>query len=494
MSNVTGNVTGNDKMTLPKYVRARRESYHYQRDYPRKLRHLTSKKTFTYPLQLQVANTTVIEIQKATIKAEEAYQRQLLLISNSDPDVLSATDLEKAAADFLRKRGLVAGQYVKVARDSDISAKEEQEQRQLQPDGYDYADWAVPEFQDVVHKDQTGQPLTLQDRIVGEARQKLVNKAKAKPKTLGSLWDEYVHYRGIDPESRNGKKAFKYWNRWISLAGDTVISGATLQHINDGMDAYVLDREGQVSSQTLVRELGDVTACLRKASRKHRLGWQIELPEIKPTPVNARNPLEPQQQKELVKAILDPAGKIKPMYGVTLLLYLQAGMMVSEIKRLRPEDIALDADIPHLKIVNDTKTDDRKRIVPIVLGLELIRNNIEDTIKWLQGCTESAPSATLKKIMRRTIDSPQTSPHCLRHSFKINGQRAGVSLLTIASIAGWSDEQRKASRHLLNYGSTAISQSEIVQTLYQDSLKIHQHLIDIEYGFSSNVVSINRRS
>ena len=480
--------------SLPKYIRPRRGSYHYQRRYPTRLKHLIQQSLFTYPLQLQVANATVIEIQKATIKAEEAYQHQLLLISNSDPDALSATDLEKAAADFLRKRGLVAGQYVKVARDPDISAKEEQEQRQLQPDGYDYADWAVPEFEDVLYKDQTGQPLTLQDRIVGVARQKLVNKAKAKPKTLGSLWDEYVHYRGIDPESRNGKKALKYWNRWISLAGDTVISGATLQHINDGMDAYVLDREGQVSSQTLIRELGDVTACLRKASRKHRLGWQIELPEIKPTPVNARNPLEPQQQIELVRAILDPAGKIKPMYGVTLLLYLQAGMMVSEIKRLRPEDIALDADIPHLKIVNDTKTDDRKRIVPIVLGLELIRNNIEDTIKWLQGCTESAPSATLKKIMRRTIDSPQTSPHCLRHSFKINGQRAGVSLLTIASIAGWSDEQRKASRHLLNYGSTAISQSEIVQTLYQDSLKIHQHLIDIEYDSQSNVVSINRRS
>ena len=346
----------------------------------------------------------------------------------------------------------------------------------------------------MLHKDQTGQSLTLQDKIVVEARLKLVNKAKAKPKTLGSLWGEYIYYRGIDPESRNGKKAFKYWNRWISLAGDTVISGATLQHINDGMDAYVLAREGQVSSQTLIRELGDVTACLRKASRKHRFGWQIELPEIKSTPVNARNPLEPQQQIELVRAILDPAGKIKPMYGVTLLLYLQAGMMVSEIKRLRPEDIALDADIPHLKIVNDTKNDDRKRIVPIVLGLELIRSNIEDTIKWLQGCTESAPSATLKKIMRRTIDSPKTSPHCLRHSFKINGQRAGVSLLTIASIAGWSDEQRKASRHLLNYGSTAISQSEIVQTLYQDSLKIHQHLIDIEYGSQINVVSINSRS
>jgi hypothetical protein len=302
-------------ISLPKYIRPRRGSYHYQRRYPTRLKHLIQQSLFTYPLQLQVASASVIEIQKATIKAEEAYQRQLLLISNSDPDALSATDLEKAAADFLRKRGLVAGQYVKVAKDADISVKEEEQQRQLQADGHDYADWAVPEFEDVVHKDKTGQPLTLQDKIVAEARMKLVNKAKVKPNTLGSLWDEYVHYRGIDPESRNGKKAFKYWNRWISLAGDTVISKATLQHINDGMDANVLDREGQVSSQTLLRELGDVTACLRKASR-----------------------------------------------------------------------------------------------------------------------------------------------------------------------------------HLLNYGSTVMSQSEIVQTLYQDSLKIHQHLVDIEYDSQSNVVSINRRS
>ena len=260
-------------MVRQKYVFNKHGTYHYQRDYPTKLKHLAQKKTFTYPLQLKVTEASDLEIQKAAITAEEAYQRQLLLISNSDPDALSATDLEKAAADFLRKRGLAAGQYVKVVKDPDISVQEEQGQRQLQADEHDYADWAVPEFDDVLHKNQTGQPLTLQDKIVAEARMKLVNKAKAKPKTLGSLWDEYVHYRGIDPESRNGKKAFKYWNRWISLAGDTVISKATLQHINDGMDAYVLDREGQVSSQTLLRELGDVTACLRKASRKHPIGY-----------------------------------------------------------------------------------------------------------------------------------------------------------------------------------------------------------------------------
>lgn len=477
-----------------RYVFNKHGTYHYQRDYPTKLKHLIDKKTFTYPLQLKANEATDLEVQKAALEAEEAYQRRLRLISNSDPDAMSGTELDKAAAEFLRRRGLVAGQFLKVAKDIDVSAKEEETQTQLQAHEYNYADDAIPEFEDVIDKINRGLPLTAKDKTVGAAYMKLSNKVSAKPKTLGSLWGEYVKYRGIDLESRNGQKAIKYWSRWISLAGDAVISGNTLQHINEGMDAYVSAREGKVSSQTLKRELGDVTACLRRASRKHRFGWHIELPEIKKTPVQSRDPLEPQQQIELVRAILDPTSTIKPMYGVAMLLYLQGGMMVSEIQRLRPDDIGLDEVIPHLKIINDTKTEARKRIVPIVLGLDLIKENLAGTIEWLKGTTESAPSATLKKIMRRTIDSPRTSPHCLRHSFKINGQNAGVSLLTIASIAGWSDEQRKTSVHLLAYGSTGVSQSEAIRRLYEDSLKIHKHLLDIKFDEASNVIPIRKRT
>jgi hypothetical protein len=96
-------------MVRQKYVFNKHEMYHYQRDYPTKLKHLAQKKTFTYPLQLKVTEAFDLEIQKAAINAEEAYQRQLILISNSDPDALSATEVERAVTDFLRKRGLVAG-------------------------------------------------------------------------------------------------------------------------------------------------------------------------------------------------------------------------------------------------------------------------------------------------------------------------------------------------------------------------------------------------
>jgi integrase len=481
--------------TLPKYVRVRRESYHYQRRYPTKLRHLIQQELFTYPLQLRVDSASDVEIIRAAIAAGEAYDRQLMLITNSDPDALTGTDIHKAATDFLRKRGYAAGQFIRVATDPAIALKKEDETlKHTIVDKWTYADSAIPEFEEVLWKNQTGQQLTSKDKVVGEAYFMLANKAQSKPRTLGSMWGAYVADRGIDQSARAGKKSFKYWDRWISLAGDTVINANTLDHINSGLDAYVLERQGTVSSATLTRELSDVMACLRLANITHRFGWHLVLPRIKQTSSKVRHPLEPKDQIALVTTILMPNSTIKPKYACAMLLCLQGGMMTSEIGRLRPEDIALDADIPHLKIVNETKNQDRKRIVPIVLGRELIRDNIADTIKWLNRSTESTPSGTLKKIMRRVIDSPSTSAHCLRHSFKINGQAAGVSVLTIASIAGWADSDRKVSKHLLSYGAEGVSQSPIMQGLYHDSLLIHAHLLDIKFDEASNVIPLRKRT
>ena len=131
------------------------------------------------------------------------------------------------------------------------------------------------------------------------------------------------------------------------------------------------------------------------------------------------------------------------------------------------------------------------RFVPIVLGLDMIKAHLSETIAWLVRTTESGPSATLKKIMRRTIDSLNTSAHGLRHTLKINGQNAGVSVLNLASIAGWADPQPRMSKHLLNYGSTGISQSTMVIKLRDDSMIMHKQLIALEESLQadSNVLA-----
>ena len=486
---MTESMTGIRQMKLPKYIRLRSGTYHYQRDYPTRLRHLCHTKTYTRPLGLFANNATTKEIGKAAIEADEAYERQLKLITNSDPDAMSASDKDKAVIEFLRKRGLNKGQYLKVSRDSATAAKEATEQRQKQADEGNYADWAIPEFDDVMDKQARGIPMSLQDIIIGDAYISLINKQEAKPKSLGSLWPEYVEYKGYDMTSRVGKRYQEYWKRWLELAGDVIIGPLTLAHIHEGIDSYVSLREGKVKSSSIQRELATIVACLNRASKKHRFKWQIELKDIKKSPVKSRHPLEPHHQQELIKAALTQ--QIKPQHGCIILLGLQGGMMISEVRRLRPEDIALDAVVPHLKIVNETKNDDRKRIVPVVLGLELIRQYLGQTIEWLNKTTETGPSYAVKKAMRDTIDSPETSPHCLRHTLKINGQNAGVSVLTLASIAGWADPQRKVSKHLLNYGSTGISQDAMVIKLRDDSRLIHKELIELEASLKvgSNVLA-----
>ena len=479
-------------MRLPKYIRARAGTYHYQRDFPLALRRVCGRKTFTYPLKLHVNKATELQLAKQSIEAEEAFKRTMLLIQNSDPNALTLSELDKAATDFLRKKGLKPGQFVKVFKDTEITQLEEQAQEQMQLHESDYADIAIPEIESISDKLSSGKLMTAEDRVIKAAYTKLLDKDKARPLTLINLWNEYVEYRGIDKETRGGRKAFGYWNRWISLAGDTIIGPLTLQHINDGMDAYVAEREDKVKSQSLVRELSDVASCLRLASKRHRFGWFIELPLIKHSETNARRPLEPSEQITLVKEIFRPNGFIAPKYGVALLLCLQGGMMVSEIERIQPDDNGLQAELPHIKVANKTKRDARKRIVPVVLGLDMIKEHLDSTIQWLRETTESTPSATLKKIIRRATANPTALTHGLRHTFKINAQEAGVSVLSIASIAGWSDAERGVSKHLLRYGSEGISQSKIMRRLYDDSLQIHEHLIPLETPKATNVLALKK--
>jgi hypothetical protein len=73
-------------MTLPKYVRALKGGLYFQRDYPTRLRHLVSKKTYTRPLGLKVSNVNDVSVSKAVARAAEAYDLHLRLIENSDPE------------------------------------------------------------------------------------------------------------------------------------------------------------------------------------------------------------------------------------------------------------------------------------------------------------------------------------------------------------------------------------------------------------------------
>ena len=474
-------------MKLPKYIRNLSNKLYYQRDYPTKLRVYFPKKTFSYPLGLSVNDATDSKLTKAIARASEAYELEVKMIQNSDPDAFNASEMDLAVTEFLRKRQLRRGQHIRVHKDPQITLQEERIEQQLQPHEEDHSDMVIPEFDDVVDKYNRGERLTVQEHVVAQAWQSLHNKVKAKPKTLSVLWSDYAKHRSIDESTREGKRIATRWKRWLSLAGDTVISQSTLDHIHDGLDAYVAYRvvEG-VSGASIRRELNDIVACLRYASKRYRFKWVIERPEVPNSQPKQRIVMTRSEQLQLVDYCASTSVSEAPVAACVLLM-LQGAMMPSEIKRLTPERLKLSGELPLLVVDGETKTNARKRIVPLVLGVEFIAEHLATALEWLNRTTESNHSHKIKKLLQAATGNDRLTGHCCRHTFKANCDSNGVSPTAAATIAGWSGKQVGFSDNMLNYGTDSLSQTEVVANLFRESQKIHQHLLT---PTASNVVSI----
>lgn len=153
--------------------------------------------------------------------------------------------------------------------------------------------------------------------------------------------------------------------------------------------------------------------------------------------------------------------------------------MPSEIGRLDAEhDIALDSSLPHLVIRNETKTNARKRVVPVVLGMDYLKEHLNDAIDWIKRTTDSTPSARIKKLMREFTGDDTLTGHCCRHTFRVNCEANGISSSVISAIGGWSGSSVGVSSLMLEYGSEGLASSEVVRNLHQSSLKIHSHLLN----------------
>jgi len=471
-------VTGMEiEMKLPKYVRIQKGSLYYQRDYPTRLKHLIPKKTYTSPLRIKANEASDVDVSRAVASATEAYDLHLKLIENSDPESFTKDELSMAATEFLRKRSLTAGQFEYVQKDPSIAAQEQREQRQLQPDANDHAFWSIPEFEDVLMKEQSGEPLTVQDKIIGEAYFKVQSAAKSKPQTLESLWTHYVKHRGIDLNLRSGKRSNGHWYKWLTIAGNHPIAPDTIDRIHNGLDAYVDQRSSEgLKGASIQRALNEIIACLRYCSKRYRFGWVIEPPTITLGPKKRKAVMSQEAQISLIRKCLLVKGNDSPV-AASVILMLQGAMMPSEIGRLDNDDISLDSSVPHLVIRNDTKTNARKRVVPIVLGVDYLNMHLGSAVAWIRRTTDSTPSARIKKLMREFTGDETLTGHCCRHTFRVNCEANGVSSSVISAIGGWSGSSVGVSSLMLDYGSEGLASTEVVKSLYKASLKIHSHLL-----------------
>jgi len=460
----TGIITG-ITLKLPRYIRNLNGSLYYQRDIPTRLKAIANKKTFTHPLKLKIHEATEIAINKATAKSAEAFDVYLKLLSNSDPNAFSATEIDLAVVEFLRKKGLKKGELTTVPPNPE----------ELGP--ADYADFLVPEIDNLRMKSSKDDKLTAKDTIIERAYSALYKKETARPQTFQSLWKEYVISQNIDIKSRDGKRIQRHWDRWITLAGDQIISNNSVNLIHDCLDKYVSEREKtNVKGATIQRELSPILSCFRRASKKYRYQWAIEKPYIKIESPPEKTVLTQEEQKRLVDFCKETTGAQSEI-SICVLLMIQGGMMASEISRLTEDRINLDGDIPHIIVDGKSKTKNRRRIIPIVLCKGIIEDSIKTKLKWLSKTTESNHSRRIKNFLKQATGNEKVSAHCLRHTFKANCIANNASMPSAAVIAGWSGNSIGFSDEMLSYGSKGLSNSDVLKGLWKTSINIHKHLL-----------------
>ena len=496
-----------------KHITKRKAKLYFQRGIPIRLRPIAGKSSFSMPLGLDAATATEEERLHARIEAQRMYELYLKTLENSSADAFADSEIEALAADVLRRNRVNPGQYAKHMLGPKLQENDpELANIPFELTGKDYATIEVPEYLNQYlqwHQDgelddegKLTRNLTAQEEAVKRAWEAVQEVSTRAPRTLYKCWAEYLVDRGVDVATRAGKRSQGRWNKFSKHMPDVILSEDTpqlLEHALDTFQAVEKAKGNKVSS--IQRDTNEFIACFNWASKEYRLNWR---PVKSKLSASRKTQAETTKQKltltreEQTLLLTNVLNANTPMAAALLVLF-QGGGMATEIARLRVgEDLWLDGELPFVSFLGGwdriTKNDVRMRYIPIVLGLDLIKEKLPEAVEILARHSEPASklSDELQTFLKPISLQKHFTSHCLRHTFRLNAQNVLANSMVTMTIAGWSGE--RSNKIAMEYGAEGFSHSESLRALHQEQRRIFAHLIKQEQEFkgaNSNVVAFN---
>ena len=462
----------------PRYVSERKGGLFYQRDYPISM-HIY-KKQYSRTLKLKANNYTDSELQQAITTATQAYELSLKMMQNSSLENYTEAELEKAAAEYIRKLGYKAGELA-----DDESGLDDQ----------------LIEVDDIIDAGRTRQ-LTVEEEVAVRAYRAISQAEAKKSMMLSQVWPEYVAKKRLDLTTREGINKQRKWDRIFACIGEQKLtSPRTLDAIHVGIDKYWTERrEAGVKVQTVRRSYAEVVAALNYTSTRHRLNWVIK-PDSEGGETDEETQkavLDMNEQIALAKHCL--ADRDTPAVSACIIFMMQSGAMVSEITRLNIDEVLaeLDAGIPQISIGKDNKTrvktKERRRVAPIVLGVDYLRQHIGEAIELCNELDQSSVSRQISKKIRQVTGNKAYTAHCLRHTLMALSDIADANYKHMAAIGGWKGGKEVISPMMLQYGADSLSTAEGFIAVTNTSRKVLAKLLEAVEVDRGNVVSITANS
>ena len=488
-----------------KYVRQTRGTLGFNRHYPTHLQATIGRNTFTYPLGS--ADQSPASLAQAWSRAMETFDAAVEQATNSNSD-----DFMDAKVELLVERKLktLKKNYGALAnfevpqhiidfyeQDKELDASTTLAAHQAILSKTTAASDLVS-IEDVMWKEQTGQPLTIEDRVNGATWIALQTKANKRVKTLRGLWTTYAEYRGIEERDKIHLK--KRWEKFMSIIGDKTLNATPLGHqalsveLNAALRQYRDTRLTTVKGATVRRELNDIKACLMHSSEENDFDWhlsKIKISKAMAGTVKVKKPLSLEHQKKLAAYVTSPEHCKEPTSTMAL-LYLQGGVMFSEAGRFNIEaqikNLAHE-DTPYVSIEGLTKTEARQRVVPVVIGVGVVRQGIKDTVEWIGRVPHATMLNQMKAMLKKATGCNDYSSHCLRHTFSWNCSHNGnVRDIDKINIGGWSAGSAGVNTKVsMKYGAANLGGTEQLINLHKASREIHKHLLVLNSPLSIQV-------
>ena len=97
-----------------------------------------------------------------------------------------------------------------------------------------------------------------------------------------------------------------------------------------------------------------------------------------------------------------------------------------------------------------TKKEARVRVVPIVLGIDQIRQGLPELHKWLNAQSKANQRCNdkLRKILNLSGKNPDVKGHSFRHTWVRLASRAEISIKHEQAIGGWSQDNKEMNKVL----------------------------------------------
>lgn len=471
------------------------DRYHYERAWPKPVKAIAPTNKYRMALNLS-KGASESEIFQAALVAQEDFEREVALLSNSDVTAMSEALVDRKTEDAIATIGRMSGEHdrrrirIKTYRGDfpdfvkpkhrhpDLAKKQLFNEGIIWiPEGEDVdPEELVLGFQQaVVDWDTRNLPEeTNLDRVVkARVKKKLTSRASNRPRTLSSLWPLYCNFRDVEMDTKNTRyrKKLRNFERAMSFIGDHALVSATDKEINRGLREFVdFQLDNGVKPESATRAITMALGCFRWASDEFDLDWNIKTVRVKH--VAKATPRKTASQDQMVEVAQRCIEWNDPIACIGLLgLH---GMIPSEIAKIETTK-SIDAKIPHI-IVPPAKTVERNRAVVTVFGVDVLWEYLDEAIAYCKSKGNSeGGSATLNKRLRQIYKGDdKITCYSLRHGCRNAYVRTGASTPIMQAALGWAGGDQ--GMHL-RYGAEGIADSAFLRALDDAARKAHAPII-----------------